>query len=289
MVSMGSFSRELCGGTHLENTRDVGPFEITAEEGVSAGMRRIVAFTGEVAKDHAQHTRAVLRQAASSLGVDLLEVPAAVRQLAQTVRDLKKQLATGAKAGTQEAIARTARAGEPVAPDYAAVKSALRDAARLLNVSAFDVARRITALLAEVEDLGTRSAQLARSGHWSADALLEKADSCGGTRVVVAELPGANPNVMRQLIDQLRKKTPSVAVLLATSAGEEKVVLVSGVSRDLVERGVSAGDWVRQVAPLVGGGGGGKPDMAQAGGKDPARLPEAMDAAKKVIREMLTR
>ena len=76
-------------------------------------------------------------------------------------------------------------------------------------------------------------------------------------------------------------------MLLATAEGDDKVTLVAGVSRDLVEKGVSAGNWVRDVAPVVGGGGGGKPDLAQAGGKQPAKLPEALAKAREVARTML--
>ena len=108
-----------------------------------------------------------------------------------------------------------------------------------------------------------------------------------GTTVIVAEAPSANANLMRQLIDQIRKKTSPSAVFLATTEGENKVVLVAGVSRDLVDQGVSAGNWVRDVAPVVGGGGGGKPDLAQAGGKHPEKLPDALAKAKEVARAML--
>jgi alanyl-tRNA synthetase len=92
---------------------------------------------------------------------------------------------------------------------------------------------------------------------------------------------------MRQLIDQIRKKGGSNAIFLATATGDAKVVLVAGVSRDLVERGISAGDWVKDVAPIVGGGGGGKPDLAQAGGKDPSKLSEALAVARTTMRKTL--
>ena len=117
--------------------------------------------------------------------------------------------------------------------------------------------------------------------------MLEKAETIGETNMIVAETAGANPNLMRQLIDQIRKKGGSNAIFLATAAGDSKVVLVAGVSRDLVERGVSAGDWVKEVAPVVGGGGGGKPDLAQAGGKDPAKLGEALEVARATMRKLL--
>ena len=106
-------------------------------------------------------------------------------------------------------------------------------------------------------------------------------------RSIVRETPGANSNLMRQLIDQIRKQIGSSAVFLATAEGDNKVTLVAGLSRDLVERGLSAGNWVKEVAPVVGGGGGGKPDLAQAGGKDPAKLAAALTAARQVLDKML--
>jgi alanyl-tRNA synthetase len=142
-------------------------------------------------------------------------------------------------------------------------------------------------MLSEVEDLQRQLSGRAAAGELSADALLSKAENVKGTTVVVAEAPSASANLMRQLIDQIRKKASPSAVFLATTEGENKVVLVAGVSRDLVDRGLSAGNWVRDVAPIVGGGGGGKPDLAQAGGKQPEKLPEALTKAKEVARAML--
>ena len=100
---------------------------------------------------------------------------------------------------------------------------------------------------------------------------------------VICETPGANANLMRQWIDQLRKKTGSIAVLLAAT-DDGKVLLVAGVTHDLIGRGVKAGDWVKTAAALVGGGGGGKPDLAQAGGKLPEKLPQALAAAREFLR-----
>ena len=95
---------------------------------------------------------------------------------------------------------------------------------------------------------------------------------------VVAETPGADANLMRQLIDQMRKTASPVAVLLA-SREDDKVTIVAGISRDLQARGLDAGKWIRGAAEAVGGKGGGKPDMAQAGGKHPEKLPAALDEA----------
>jgi alanyl-tRNA synthetase len=284
MVSMGNFSRELCGGTHLENTADVQALEIIAEEGVAAGTRRITALTGAKAEAHHAQTEAALQEMADKLGVAPADVPAATKRLAQYVRDLKKALTSGGKPTAEP----PPLAKSPVQTlDSAQIKSALRDTARLLNVAPFDAPARVVAMLGEVEDLKRQLDNRAAAGDLSADVLLAKSERINGTTVVVAEAPSANANLMRQLIDQIRKKTSPSAVFLATTEGENKVVLVAGVSRDLVEKGLSAGNWVRDVAPIVGGGGGGKPDLAQAGGKQPEKLPEALAKAKEVARVML--
>ena len=285
MVSMGDFSKELCGGTHLDNTSEIEAFEIISEEGVSAGTRRVIALTGTKAREHMDRTREALRESAQSMGVSQLQVPDAVAQLAGEVRTRKKQLASGAK--TKVESAPTASRKEVGDPDHMQVKKALRDAARALNVSPFEVPRRVKALQAEVETLTRQLSELAEAGDLSADALLEKAETVDGTSLIVGEMTGANPNLLRQLIDQIRKKTDSSAVFLATGLGASKVVLVAGLSRDLVARGLSAGDWVKEIAPIVGGGGGGKPDMAQAGGKQPEKLTEAVSAAREFADRML--
>src|SRR5262245_21554038 len=285
MVSMGDFSRELCGGTHLDNTAAVESLEIIAEEGVAAGTRRITALTGAKAQEHLAKTSAALAKVAHSLNVALPDVPAATKRLAQYVRDLKKAIASGGK--PPEEPPPLSKSDSKKSLDAGQIKAALRDAARLLNVAPFDAPQRITSMVAEIEDLKRQVASRAAAGDLSADALLSKAETVKGTTVIVAEAPSANANLMRQLIDQIRKKASPSAVFLATTEGEGKVVLVAGVSRDLVDQGVSAGNWVRDVAPVVGGGGGGKPDLAQAGGKQPEKLPDALAKAKEVIRTML--
>ena len=150
------------------------------------------------------------------------------------------------------------------------------------------MASRVKGMLADVDSLRQQAENLAASGDLSAESLLENALTIGSAAVVITEIPGGNSNLMRQLIDQIRKKTDSSAVLLAAGQGDSKVTLIAGVSRDLVDKGASAGNWVKEVAPVVGGGGGGKPDMAQAGGKNPAKLPDALAKAKEVIESMLS-
>jgi len=106
------------------------------------------------------------------------------------------------------------------------------------------------------------------------------------SHVVISETPGADAQAMRQLIDQLRKKTSPLAVLLA-SRDDEKVTIIAGITRDLEQRGLKSGDWIRSAADVVGGKGGGRPDMAQAGGKHPEKLPEALAAARESIGKLL--
>jgi alanyl-tRNA synthetase len=284
MVSMGEFSKELCGGTHLDNTAEVGAFEIITEEGVSAGTRRIIALTGERARQYAAETAKAMREAAELLGCDPIEVTAGARRITQEVRDLKKDLASGGKSAT-ETLPPLPKTGKAISSSES--KSTLREAARMLNVAPFDVPQRIKAMQAEAADLKKQLATLAQSGTISADSLLEKAETVGGAKLIVVETPGANPNLMRQWIDQIRQKSGSSAVMFLAAQGEDKVVLVGGLSRDLVAKGLSAGNWVRDVAPVVGGGGGGKPDLAQAGGKEPGKIGEALVKAREVAKGML--
>ncbi|HVA49978.1 MAG TPA: alanine--tRNA ligase [Pirellulales bacterium] len=213
MVSMGDFSKELCGGTHLDNTGQVGLFRIVGEESVAAGTRRITAVTGPEALSRLRKSEAALHDAAAVLRVPPADVPDRVAALVKEVRDLKKQLASGGKVGGA-----------------------------------------------------------------SADELLLSAVEVGGAKLIVADVPEASADGLRQLIDQLRRKAGSAAVLLA-SHGEGKVVLVAGVTKDLEAKGMNAGAWVREVAAVVGGSGGGRADMAQAGGKHPEKLPDALKAA----------
>ena len=223
MVSIGEFSKELCGGTHLDNSGQVGLFKIIGEESVAAGTRRVTALTGTAALKRVREHETALAQTAAILRVPAADVPERVAAMAKELRDLKKQLSA-----------------------------------------------------------------TPRSGAVTAERLLADASEVGGVRDVVAPAPEADANAMRQLIDQLRKSASPVAVLLG-SAAEGKVTLVAGISRDLEQRGLNAGAWIRGAAEVVGGRGGGKPDMAQAGGKHAEKLPEALDTARKDIAAMLAK
>jgi alanyl-tRNA synthetase len=284
MVSMGQFSRELCGGTHVTNTREVDAFEIVSEESVSAGTRRVVALTGDKAKDHAQQIQATLQATAELLGVSLEETLPAVRDLVQQARDLRKQLTSGAASASEPS---SEKETVEAMSSYESQRAALRDTARLLNVAPLDVPARVASLRKEVEQLREQVAELSAAGVLSADSLIERGVTMGNVLVVVCETPGANTNLMRQLIDQIRKKSPQAAVLLASAQGADKVTVVAGLTRAVTDLGADAGRWVRQVAAVLGGGGGGRADMAQAGGRFPDKLPEALAEAERIIRNVL--
>ena len=222
VVSVGDFSKELCGGTHLDNSGQVGLFKIIGEESVAAGTRRITALTGPAAIEHVRRSEAALARAAAVLRVSGEEVPERIEALAKEVRHLKKQLASGARiAGA------------------------------------------------------------------TPDRLLAEAEEVAGAKVVVAEVPDAGAPQLRELIDQLRRKAAPIAVFLVSRQDEGRVTLVAGLSRDLVQKGLDAVKWARPIAALLGGSGGGRPDLAQAGGKDAEKLAEALEQARAGIREQL--
>jgi alanyl-tRNA synthetase len=222
VVSMGDFSKELCGGTHLDNSGQVGLFQIIGEESVAAGTRRITALTGPAALEHVRRSEGALARAAAVLRVSGEEVPERIEALSKEVRQLKKQLASGARVGGA-----------------------------------------------------------------TPDRLLAEAEEVAGVKVVVDEVTNAGAPQLRELIDQLRRKSAPIAVFLAGRQDEGRVMLVAGLSRDLVEKGLDAVQWARPIAALLGGSGGGRPDLAQAGGKDAARLSEALEQARSAIRATL--
>ncbi len=225
VVQMGGFSRELCGGTHLDNTSQVGLFKVVGEESVSAGTRRITAVTGKLALELVRQEEEILGEVASTL---------------------------------------------KVSPPMAAV--------------------RVSALLEELKTLKKQAAQKRTDDtpRTSADELLASASVIGEVRAVVEAVPNVSADDLRQLIDVLRRKSPAkLAVLLATSS-EGKVQLAAAMTPDLVGLGLNAGQWLKEVAPIVGGGGGGRPDLAQAGGKNPEQIPSALERGLEFLRAKLT-
>ncbi len=282
MVSIGEFSKELCGGIHLDNSAEVGEFELVSEEGISSGVRRVVALTGEKARQHAETVESTLTSVAKLLTCSECEVPATVAGLVDRVRALKKQIASGGKSEEQAKPASTSSAEL----DRRGKREAITAAAHTLNVAVEDVPARVEQLLSEVSKLQEQASAAADAPQLSADELIASAEEVSGAKMIVADAGSAHPNQMRQWIDQVRKKAGPVAVLLAGKQGD-KAMLVAGVTDDLIDRGANAGTWVGETAKIVGGGGGGRPNMAQAGGKDPTKIPQALDKAREVMRAML--
>ena len=221
VLSMGEFSKELCGGTHVRRTGDIGLFKITAEGGVAAGVRRIEAVTGRGALQHINHIEDHLARVAELLKTAHDNVETKVQHLLERSRGLEKEL---------EAL----------------------------------------------------KAKLARS---AGGDLAAQAVDVDGIKVVAAQLEGADVKTLRETVDQLKNTLGTAAVVLA-AVEDGKVRLVAGVSKNATER-VKAGELVNAVAQQVGGRGGGRPDMAQAGGNDPAALPAALAAVPAWLQERL--
>jgi alanyl-tRNA synthetase len=226
VVEVDGVSRELCGGTHVANTAEVGIFKIVSEGSSAANVRRVEAITGPAAIDFFGEREAQLREAGELLG------------------------------NPQDPVAAARRAAE-----------------RLKQASA-----------------GAEKAQREQLGG-AADELAEGAEDLpGGGRAVVAavaESLQANPKQLLDLANRIQSKVGQPAAVVLGGAFGGKAGLVALVSKDLVGRGVSAGSIIREIAPIVGGGGGGRDDMAQAGGKDPSKLDEALAAARATIEREL--
>jgi len=212
VVRMGDFSVELCGGTHISRTGDVGMFKLETESGVAAGVRRIEAVTGQGAPETIRKREKILEEIGTQLGardgaaVERLEkLLAHEKELEKKLRAMEQKLASGASA----------------APDE------------------------------------------------------EQVHEVGGVKVVTRRLDGVDPRTMREIADRMRQKHGSAVVALGSDLGDGKVALLVAVTPDLTSK-IKAGDIIKNIAPIVGGTGGGRPDLAQAGGRDASKLDEAL-------------
>ena len=222
VVSMGDFSRELCGGTHVANTGVITAFKIVSESGIAAGVRRIEALTGE-------------------------GVFAYYRE--------------------QEAV--------------------LAEAAKLLKASPASVPEKIGHLLAEVKALQSENESLKSKA--AKDALgdvMDQIKEVKGVKVLAARVDGVDMNGLRDLGDQLKEKLGEGVVVLA-SAADGKVSLMATATDGAMKAGAHAGNLIKAIAVCVGGGGGGRPNMAQAGGKNPAGIDEALTKVTEVLEDQM--
>src|SRR6202045_4503096 len=222
VLSIGDFSMELCGGTHVERAGDIGMFKILSESGVAAGVRRVEAVTGKSAYEWVVHTDQVLRDIAAMLRGSREDVDEKVRELVERSRRLEK----------------------------------------------------------EVKQLKSKVA----SGQGG--DLTSQAKDVDGIKVLAAQIDGADAKSLRDAVDQLKTKLGSSVIVLAT-VQEGKVVLVAGVSADLLTR-MKAGDIAGAVAVQIGGKGGGHADFAQAGGTQPENLDKALAGVETLIRSRLS-
>jgi alanyl-tRNA synthetase len=213
VLDIGS-SRELCGGTHVARTGDIGIFKIVSESGVAAGIRRVEAITGDRALSFMQSLEQQLHEAAGLMKTAPAELGSRLSQLLESSRQLEKELS------------------------------------------------RLKAKLA------------ASAG----DDLASQAVSLGGAKFLATTVEGVASAELRSLLDSLKSKLQSAAIVLASVEGE-KVSIIAGVTSDLTAK-IKAGDLVNHVASRVGGKGGGRPDMAQGGGTQPADLPKAMESLR---------
>jgi len=221
VVDMGEFSIELCGGTHVHSTGQIGPFKLLSEGGVASGVRRIEAITGHGAWDVIYQQEAMLTQAAELVKADKAHLIDKVSGLVNQTRELEKQC----------------------------------------------------------QQL---QAEMAAS---QGDQLVDQVQQIAGINLLAAELPGADMNLLRENLDRLKDKLAPTVILLASVQGD-KVNLVAGVSKAETGR-FKAGELVNFVAQQVGGKGGGRPDMAQAGGKEPSGLPNALSSVTTWLQERL--
>jgi len=221
VLQMGDFSTELCGGTHVRRTGDIGFFKIVSETGIAAGVRRMEAVTADGALALVQQQEARLAEAAEALKAQPAEITTKIQQVLDNVRQLEKELA------------------------------------RLKS--------RVAA--AQGEDL------------------VAQAEDVQGVKVLAASLDGADAKALRETLDKLKDKLRTATIVLAASDGS-KVTLIAGVTPDLTAK-IKAGELVNFVAQQVGGKGGGRPDMAQAGGNEPAKVPAALGSVKGWVAERL--
>ena len=286
MVSIGEFSKELCGGIHVANSSDIAAFEIVVEENVGSGTRRIQALTGEKASAQIAQNRQDVAGICERFQVGLENFQASVLGLNEQVKNLKKQISSGRKSKQDAA---TVTGGDPAAvadADYFQLRTELRSTAEALNIAPSKVAERVQQMVTEIQKLEADLEKLSAAGDISADDLIAGATKVGDIQLIALELPGANNGLMRQLFDQIRKKTNPVAILFASKISDQKVMLATAISRDLVDQGYHAGNWIKEIAPVVGGRGGGKPDMAQAGGSEPDKIAEAIATAEETLKNL---
>jgi alanyl-tRNA synthetase len=216
------FSKELCGGTHVSHTSQIGLFRILSESSVAAGVRRIEAVTGTAAQFLVQERLNIMDEAAAYLGCKPEQVGRQILSLLAEQQQSRKE-----------------------------IERLNRELAK----------QRFTTILGEAIDVN-------------------------GVPVLATQADAPNVETLREMCDWFREQIGS-GVVVVGAVIDNKPLMVASITPDLIQRGLHAGHLIRKVAQMIGGGGGGKPTMAQAGGRDPAHLPRALDMVPDLVRESL--
>ncbi len=224
VVSMGEYSKELCGGTHVKNTADIGTFKIVSESGVAGGVRRIEAITGANVIKYYKKVEETLNEAAAQAKADPANLVAKIASLQKELKEVSSELES---------------------MKAKAAKEALGDAS------------------GDMEDVK-------------------------GVNLIAKALSGVDMNGLRDLGDELKASVGENGVIVLASEADGKVSLMVMATDGAIAKGAHAGNLIKEVAPKVGGGGGGRPNMAQAGGKNPAGIAEALTTAKEVLTSQIS-
>ncbi|MDD5326667.1 MAG: alanine--tRNA ligase [Phycisphaerae bacterium] len=220
-----AFSKEFCGGTHVDRLGDIGGFKIIKEESISAGVRRITALTGEKLNEFLEKRSEIVESLCETLKVSTDDLVNKVNKLVDENKKLTKQLKSASKQTGVDIMA-------------------------------------------------------------EAKQLLDGCEKIGQASVIIGRLSASSVEQAREAADMLKKKAKSAVVVLGF-AENENATLLAGVTDDLIKKGLKAGDIVKEIAPLIDGGGGGRPQMAQAGGKKPEGIDNALAKAAEIIKEKL--
>ncbi|MEE1038479.1 MAG: alanine--tRNA ligase [Eubacterium sp.] len=218
VVSVGDFSRELCGGIHVTNSGQIGSFKILSESGIAAGVRRIEAVTGEGLLNQLMEKEAVLNEVAA-----------------------------------------------------------------LIKAKPNAIVEKLTSLLEENKEVKSELESLKKQSlNNASEELINEAKEINGVKLITKEFKDTDVNDLRTISDELKAKYDNLALVFATVNGPKVTLLVS-LTKDVVEKGYHAGNMIKEIAKAAGGGGGGKPDMAQAGAKDAAKIPDAFKVAEGLL------
>ncbi len=219
VVSVGDFSKELCGGTHIDESSKIGLFKIISESSIASGIRRIEAITGRASLNYLKDLAALTDELSSVMKASKDEILVRVNTLKKEVKDKEK----------------------------------------------------------EIQKLNN---ELLKK---NLDQILDQYEEINGIKLFALKLKDKDANSLRDIADKIKDKNQSCAVLLASDLGD-KVLFVAAVTNDLVQKGINAGNMVKEAAITAGGGGGGRPDFAQAGGKKPEKIDEAIESVRKLIK-----